>query len=162
MNRAERQIRLGAIDYEDVYRDSDQFISGRATLLRPGNDVTIMTTGHLMHAGVVAADILKDQHGISARVLQMASIKPLDHAAIVAAVRETAGIVTVEDHNILGGLGGAVCEAACAAGGARVERIGVKDGFCGVGSCAFLLQQQKVTVDSIVLAVLDICCQKRG
>lgn len=149
-------IRLGAIDYEDVYREGDQFAAGRATLLRQGNDVTIVTTGHLMYQGVVAADILAREHGIQARVLQMASIKPFDAAAIAAAVRETAGIITVEDHNILGGLGGAVCEAACAAGGTRVERIGFNDCYCNVGSCACLLEQEGITVARILERAMAI------
>lgn len=150
-------IRLGSIDYADVYTQEHRFTPGKATLLRQGNDVTIVTTGFLMDMGMQAADILHTKHGVQARVLQMASIKPFDSEAVKSAVKETTGIVTVEDHNIIGGLGSAVCEAACAAGGTHVERIGVQDMFNSlVGTPAYLLNEQGITVDAVIERALRI------
>lgn len=143
-------IRLTASDIEDFYTEHNNFSIGRATELRDGNDVTIITTGITMGAGVTAADKLKLDHGINARVLQMASVKPLDHNAIQSAVKETGLIITVEEHNILGGLGGAVCEIAAEIGNARVIRMGINDHFCGIGSLSYLLCEEGLTVDKIV------------
>lgn len=150
-------IRLGAIDYEDVYTPAQKYSHPKATVLRDGHDVTIMTTGFLMHLGMQAADVLSRQHNINARVVQMACVKPIDQNAVTAAMKETAGIITIEDHNIIGGLGSAVCEAASAAGGAHVERIGVKDTFCpSVGTNNYLLNEQGITVEQVVKRAMTI------
>ena len=143
-------IRLPAGDSEDVYNEMDKFSIGKATKLRDGNDVTIITTGVMMQAGVHAADILKKDHGINVRVLQMASVKPIDTDAIRSAAEETRLIVTVEEHNILGGLGGAVCEVAAEIGMAKVKRLGINDHFCEIGSAPYLLKREGLTVDEII------------
>lgn len=149
-------VRLGASDAEDVYGDDDNFVLGKATALREGNDVTIITTGMLMHEGIAAADILKKDHGIKARVLQMASVKPMDRDAILATARETGIIVTVEEHTVVGGLGGAVAEIVSEIGCARVVRVGINDHFCGVGSYTCLMQEEGLTVGNIVDTVRSI------
>lgn len=146
-------VRLGASDAEDVYGDKDAFKLGKATQLREGNDATIITTGMMVHEGVAAADILRKEHEIYARVLQMASIKPLDRDAVFMAARETGKIVTVEEHTVLGGLGGAVAEVAAEIGCATVKRIGINDNFCGVGSAAYLMQQEGITMENIIFNV---------
>ena len=149
-------IRLGAGDTEDVYREKDKFTIGKATQLRTGNDATIITTGIMMYEGVCASDILKKKHGINARVLQMASIKPLDIKAVKKAAKETNNIITVEEHNVIGGLGGAVCEAAAEDGNARVKRIGINDRFCGIGSAACLMENEGLVVGNIVNTVRNL------
>jgi len=143
-------VRLTACDIEELYTEDDNFSIGRATKLRDGSDVTIITTGIMMHEGINAADKLKLDHDINVRVLQMASVKPLDHDAIKSAVKETGLIITVEEHNFLGGLGGAVCEVAAEIGNARVIRLGIKDHFCGIGSLSYLLNEEGLTADKIV------------
>lgn len=148
-------VRLGASDAEDVYGEQNNFKPGTATQLRDGNDVTIITTGMLVHEGIAAADILRKEHGINARVLQMASIKPIDKNAITAAARETGKIVTIEEHTVLGGLGGAVAEVVSEIGCARVVRLGINDHFCGVGSAACLMQEEGLTADNIVVNILS-------
>jgi len=148
-------VRLSASDSEDVYREEDSFAIGKSTLLREGNDACIITTGAMMAAGVEAADKLL-RKGVKARVIQMASVKPLDEERIGQAAKETRVIVTVEEHNILGGLGGAVCEIVAGTGGAKVKRIGIKDHFCDVGTAAYLLDQEEITVQAIVENVLDM------
>ena len=149
-------VRLGASDTEDVYGDNDNFALGKATTLREGNDATIITTGMMVHEVVAAADILRKDHGINARVLQMASIKPIDRDAILYAARETGRIVTVEEHTVLGGLGGAVAEVVSEIGCAKVIRIGINDHFCGIGSATCLMQEEGLSVENIVKTVRDV------
>ena len=149
-------IRLGAGEAEDVYTDSMTFSIGKATQLCSGNDATIISTGSLMYEAVEAAGILSKDFGIQARVLQMASIKPIDREAIINAARETGCIVTIEDHNVIGGLGGAVCEVVAEAFPVRVHRIGVQDHFCDVGSADYLSKKEGLTTANIVQVVNQI------
>jgi len=149
-------IRICAMETEDVYTDKDRFSIGRATQLRSGNDLTIITTGIMMAEGVQAADILKKDFKIQARVLQMASIKPIDKQAIVQAARETGRIITVEEHNVLGGLGGAVCEIAAEEAKAKVVRIGINDRFSGVGSAKCLVEKEGLTAQNIIKQALKL------
>ena len=149
-------VRLGASDAEDVYGDGDNFVPGRSTLLRHGVDVAIITTGMMVHEGLAAAELLQKDHGINARVLQMASVKPIDREAILLAARETGRIVTVEEHTVLGGMGGAVAEIVSEAGCGKVRRIGINDHFCGVGSAACLMQAEGLTIENIVSTVRSI------
>jgi transketolase len=143
-------IRLGAVDVDDVYGEGDSFAIGKATSLREGTDVTIITTGALLHEGVTAADALLKEHGMKARVLQMACIKPIDRDAILQAAEETGYIVTVEEHNVIGGLGGAVCEVVAEGGKGKVHRMGINDHFCGVGTHACLMREEGLTVENIM------------
>ena len=146
-------LRLGASDAADVYGETENFALGRATRLRDGRDATIISTGMLVHEALAAADRLREERGAAVRVLQMASIKPIDREAILLAARETGRIVTVEEHTVLGGLGGAVAEVVSEAGCGRVKRIGINDHFCGVGSAACLMQAEGLTVENIVSTV---------
>jgi transketolase len=103
---------------------------GKATELREGNDVTIVAAGALpVRFALDAAAELHERH-ISARVLNMHTIKPLDVPALVVAAEQTAGVVTVEDHSVFGGLGGAVAEALAEHRPTRVRRVGIADAFC--------------------------------
>lgn len=147
-------VRLGAGDAEDVYSENDHFEVGKATILREGNDATIITTGTMVYEGLSAAAILEKEHSLSVRVLQMATVKPLDEAAVIGAAEETGFIVTVEEHNILGGLGSAVCEVVACLGKGKVMRIGIRDRFSGVGSAALLLKEEGLTVEDITYTVL--------
>ncbi|MBI5055282.1 MAG: transketolase family protein [Nitrospirae bacterium] len=149
-------IRLGAGDAEDVYGEKDRFAIGRATLLRKGNDASIITTGTMAYEGVTASDILKSKYGLNVRVLQMASVKPLDVKAVLKAAIETGNIVTVEEHNILGGLGGAVCEVVAETAKAKVKRIGIQDCFSDIGSAACLMKEEGLTVENVVKSVRDL------
>lgn len=148
-------IRLGAGDTEDVYTSNDSFSIGKATQLRDGDDATIVTTGMLAYEGVAAADRLLQEKGIRARVLQMASIKPIDREALHRAARETRLLVTVEEHTVLGGLGGGVAEIVSELGIAKVRRVGIRDRFCGVGSPACLMEKEGITVAGIMQEVVD-------
>lgn len=146
-------IRISAAEAEDIYGPGHQFAIGKATELTRGEDATIITTGTLAYEGLCAAERLKNEERIGVRVLQMASVKPLDEDAVLAAVEQTGRIVTVEEHNILGGLGGAVCEIAAETGKAKVWRIGIRDCFCGVGTASYLMKENGLTVENIVETV---------
>jgi transketolase len=148
-------VRAGAGDAEDVYRDGQTFRIGKATVLRQGDQATIVSTGPLMYEAVCAADELAKQ-GVSVRVLQMATVKPIDTEAVLRAARETKKIVTIEEHSVIGGLGGAVCEVVAQSGVGRVKVLGIADHFCGVGTGAYLLAQEGLTVERLVEAVRSL------
>ena len=123
-------IRLGRNATDPVYRGEAEFTVGKAVELRAGRDVTIVAAGaYPVLFAIEAAERLGGQ-GIEAAVLNMHTIKPLDLPALIRAARSTAGIVTVEDHALLGGLGGAVAEAVAEHRPTRVLRIGMADAFC--------------------------------
>jgi transketolase len=123
-------LRLGRNEIEPVYDGDPPLDIGRAVRLRAGGDVTIVAAGALpVRYALDAAETLAER-GIHARVLNMHTIKPLDVPALVAAATETAGVVTVEDHSVFGGLGGAVAEALAEHHPTRVRRVGIADVFC--------------------------------
>ena len=102
-------VRLGRAAVPILYAEDAEFEIGKAVTLREGSDYTIIATGIMVNEALSAADMLADQ-GLSVRVLDMHTIKPIDEEAIVRAAKETKGIVTAEEHTVLGGLGGAVAE----------------------------------------------------
>jgi transketolase len=105
------------------------FHIGKAVTLREGNDLTIIATGPSVAAALAAHDTLRAD-GVSVRVMNVHTIKPLDHEAILAAARDTGRLVTVEEHSVIGGLGGAVAEVLSRVGIGRLERLGIADVFC--------------------------------
>ena len=150
-------LRLENPEAEDIYAPSDRFMRGKATLLREGSDATIITTGTMMALGVHAADTLAAEHGIRARVMQMASLKPLDDGAVRQAAEETGSIVTVEGHNIYGGLGGAVSEVVAELGTGKVKRLAINDHYSEeVGSAGFLMEQEGLTEENLVRQVREM------
>jgi transketolase len=125
-------MRLGRQPARYLHPLDVPFELGRMILMRPGNDLAVIATGHLVGQALQAAEQLAAA-GIEARVLDCHTIKPIDTEAIVAAATETAGIVTVEDHNIMGGLGSAVAEVVGERCPTRVYRVGLKDQFASSG-----------------------------
>jgi transketolase len=102
---------------------------GKAVVLREGSDATLIAVGYTVPEALQAAEVLAQQ-GIGARVLNMHTIKPLDAEAVLQAARETSLLVTIEEHTVIGGLGGAVAEVLADAGaGTRLRRLGVQDTF---------------------------------
>jgi len=114
--------------YPTLYENSLKFEIGKAISLRDGKDVTLIATGILVHEALEASEDL-EKKGIYVRVLDMQTIKPLDEKAILKAAEETGAIMTIEDSNIYGGLGGAVAEVVAEKCPVVVKRIGVKDQF---------------------------------
>jgi transketolase len=125
-------MRLGRQKREVLYPDDVPFQIGKAIQLRDGDDVAIVACGNMVQAALVAADNLA-RDGIQVRVLDCHTIKPIDQEAILRAARETGGIVTAEDHTIMGGLGSAVCEVVAAGHPTHVRRVGLRDTFASSG-----------------------------
>jgi transketolase len=142
-------MRLGRAPVPVIYGEGQEFALGKAQTLRAGNDVTIIACGIMVSKALAAAGALAEQ-GIGARVLDMHTIKPLDLDAVLTAAVETGAIVTAEEHSIVGGLGGAVCEAVCELHPAPVVRVGVRDQFGKSGKPDELLAAYGLTVDDIV------------
>ena len=130
-------IRLGRYAVPEVTA-GHPFAVGRGQILREGSDVTLCATGVMTCMALEAADLLLTE-GISARVVNMATIKPIDAALLADCARKTGAIVTCEEHTVLGGLGGAVAEAVCESCPVPVLRVGVEDAFGRSGTVPELL-----------------------
>lgn len=144
-------VRLGHGSTPIFLPDQPVFQAGRARLLRPGCDVTLIACGSTVAPAMDAANRLADE-GVDVRVLDFACIKPLDEAAVLAAARDTAGIVTVEEGNIVGGLGSAVCEVVSSLHPTRVRRLGVPDVFGRSGEPEELMKRFGLDEEGIVKA----------
>lgn len=147
-------MRVGRFKVPAVTPEDAVFEPGRALTLRHGSDVTLIATGVLVSRALAAADILAER-GISARVLNMMTIAPLDEAAVLAAARETRGIVTAEEAIITGGLGSAVAETVVRHHPTRMRILGVPH-FAPTGSAAFLLDHFGLNADGIVQAATEL------
>lgn len=145
-------LRIGRLPVEIVNDyPGYKFELGKANKLRDGRDVTIIGTGLMVPEALAAAKQLEAE-GICARVLDMHTIKPLDADAVLAAAAETGCIVTAEEHNILGGLGGAVAELVSTECPVPVVRVGVQDCFGRSGNALKLLELYHLTANDIVIA----------
>ncbi len=133
----------------DIYDEDEEFVIGKAKELRSGKDVAIIATGEIMSLALEACDKLAAE-GIQATVLDMHTIKPLDTEAVTKVLKECKGVVTVEDHNIINGLGSAVCEVAAELGQGKVKRIGIPDCFGESAPYQRLLAKNGITVEAIV------------
>ena len=132
---------------------------GRANLLRDGTDVTLIANGTLTHRMVKAAEILAKQ-GVNARVLNMATVRPIDEKAIIAAALETGAIVTAEEHSIYGGLGSAVAEVVVENAPVPMKRLGVPGIYAPTGSAEFLLDEFGMAPSAIAEAALALIKRK--
>ena len=144
-------MRLGRAPVPVIYGEGQEFAIGKAHTMRMGSDVTIIACGIMVPRALAAAEALSEE-GISARVLDMHTVKPLDVNAVRAAADDTGAIVTAEEHSIIGGLGGAVCEAVCESHPAPVVRVGVRDVFGRSGKPDELLAAYGLTTEEIVKA----------
>lgn len=138
-----------------IYDENEEFEIGKAKVLRKGNDITIIANGDIMSIALEAADRLKEE-GINVRLLDMHTIKPLDVDAVKAAVIETGKIITVEDHNIMNGLGSAVSEVVAEMGNAKLRRIGIQDKFGESGPYKDLLASNGITVENIIAKAKEL------
>ncbi len=148
-------IRLGRPALPQVFDESYTFEIGKGTVVNQGSDVTIIAMGVMLHPALEAAKIL-EQEGISARVINMATIKPIDQEIIIQAAKETKGIVTAEEHNIYGGLGSAVAEVVTEHAPTTVKRVGVNDTFGESGKPDELLEKYGLTKEHIMEKVKEI------
>ena len=148
-------LRIARVPVPRVHGDDYEFRLGKAVRLREGSDVTLMAIGLMVSRALDAANAL-EARGISARVLNMSSLKPLDREAIVDAARTTRGIVTAEEALAAGGLGGAVAEVVALEHPAPMRILGVPDVFAPTGTAEFLLEHFGLTAAGIERAALEL------
>ncbi len=138
----------------DVLPETD-FKIGKANILRKGDDLAIIACGIMVGEALKAAETL-DSRGISARVINMHTIKPIDKDAVIAAAKETKMILTAEEHQVNGGLGSAVAEVLAQDYPAKMKIIGVKDTFGESGKPRELMEKYGLTAENIVKQAMDI------
>jgi transketolase len=148
-------IRTSRMPVPSVHEAGYQFAIGKAVRLRDGADVTIIANGVMVARALEASDRLAGE-GIGARVLNMATVSNLDREAILAAAGETGGIVTVEEHTVRGGLGGAVAELVSVECPVRMRILGIPGVFAPTGSAEFLLAHFGLTSDGIGAAAREL------
>ena len=156
-------IRLGRSKVASVYGeygDVIPFTLGKANVLKEGTDVTVIATGLMVQTALEAYDILAAK-GISARVIDMHTIKPIDRDAIIKASAETGVIVTAEEHTVNGGLGSAVAEVVCESAPCIVKRFGVNDRFGQSGTPDALFAEYKLTASDLA-AECEAAIKERG
>lgn len=152
-------IRMGRAKCDDVTDPAAEFVPGKATVLRKGYDITIIACGIMTGKAVAAADILKGA-GVSARVINMSSIKPIDEEVIIKAAEDTGAIVTAEEHSVVGGLGSAVAEVVVKKCPVPMAMVGVDDSFGESGTADALLQKYGLTPAHIAEEALALYKKK--
>ncbi len=152
-------VRLGRAKVPVVFEEDCDFTIGKGSVVREGSDLTFITTGLMTAQAVEAAEILAEEN-IDARVVHLGSIKPIDVDLILQAARQTGAIVTAEEHSIIGGLGGAVCEVLAEGCPTPVERVGMRDVFGQSGNADDLLAHYGLTPAHLVEAAERVLQRK--
>jgi transketolase len=148
-------LRLSRLPVPQVHPPDYRFRIGTAAILRPGRNVAIVANGTMVSRALEAAALLADE-GISARVINMATLQPLDKPAILDAARSTAAIVTVEEHSVHGGLGGAVAELTATECPVPMRILGIPGTFAPTGGTEWLFEYFGLTPQAICAAALDV------
>lgn len=154
-------IRLQRKKAEKVFDDTLNFELGKAIKIKDGKDVTLIASGIMVARTIEAAELLKED-GISARVVNIHTWKPIDKDAIIKCAKETGAIVTCENHNVCNGLGSAVAEVVCQNSPVPMRLVGVKDEFGQVGKNAYLSEQYHITTQDIVEAAREVVKNKQS
>lgn len=141
-------LRFGRLGVPVMYGEDYKFEIGKGNVLADGKDVTIVATGLMVAEAIKAREILKEE-GISARVINICTIKPIDTELLCKASKETGAIVTAEEHSIYGGLGSAVAEAICETAPCPVLRVGVQDTYGSSGPAKEVLEYYGLTAKNI-------------
>lgn len=152
-------IRLLRKNAVKIYEEGSKFQIGRAVQLREGSDVTIFATGIMVSEALKAAEALSAE-GISARVVNIFTLKPIDREMIEKCAEETGAIVTAENHSIINGLGSAVAEVLAETLPVPMERVGVKDLFGEVGPVDYLMKRFELTSEDIAAKVRRVVERK--
>ena len=153
-------LRFGRLAVEQIFDEDYKFEIGTGVELKDGKDVTIIATGLMVSFALEAAKILEDE-GISARVVNIATIKPIDKDIIIKASKETGAIVTAEEHNVIGGLGSAVAEVLCEGAPCVMKRIGTQDVFGRSGTPAELFKEYGLTAADIANSAKQAIAEKK-
>ncbi|MBE6925364.1 MAG: transketolase family protein [Ruminococcaceae bacterium] len=149
-------LRFGRLAVPVFHSEDYKFEIGKGEVLKEGNDVAIIANGLLTYEAILAGEELEKQ-GIHARVINMATIKPLDEALVLKAAQECGKIITCEEHSIIGGLGEAVCSLLAEKCPTLVRRIGVNDEFGHSGPAVDLLKQFGLSCENIVAVAKELC-----
>ncbi|MDE2914042.1 MAG: transketolase family protein [Paracoccaceae bacterium] len=152
-------LRLSRVGVPDLLPEGHKFELGKANMLRDGTDLTIIANGTVTHRAMHAAEDLAAK-GIEARVLNMATVRPIDEDAIAEAACDTGAIVTCEEHTIHGGLGGAVAEVVVESAPVPVKRLGVPGIFAPTGSANFLLDEFGMSPAGIAESAIELLKKK--
>ena len=152
-------IRLGRNKVPTIFEQDHEFVIGKGNLLRDGSDLTIVATGLMTAQALAAADLLQQQ-GVSARVVHIGTVKPLDDELILAAARETGAILTAEEHSVVGGLGGAVAELLAERLPTPLKRVGIYDRFGLSGKAEDLLAYFGLLPANLVEAARELLLRK--
>ncbi|HET6418596.1 MAG TPA: transketolase family protein [Geobacteraceae bacterium] len=152
-------IRLGRNKVPAIFPEDCFFEIGKGSEVAPGTDMTFVTTGIMTGQAVKAAELL-GREGISARVVHIATIKPLDKEIILKAAEETGAIVTAEEHSIIGGLGGAVAEFLAENRPTPIKRVGVRDRFGTSGKAEELIKYFGLTPEDLAEAAREVLARK--
>jgi transketolase len=154
-------LRLSRDVYPDLYDENSRFELGKGAVVREGTDVTVIACGLLVHKAIEAAEQMAAK-GVSVRVVDMYSIKPIDRDLILRCAAETGAIVTAEEHNIYGGLGGAVSEVLAWGGaGVPTEFVGIQDTFTESGPYKELLAKYGVDANGVVAGIERVLKRKK-
>jgi transketolase len=152
-------LRLSRVGVPDLLPEGHVFQPGRANLLRDGDAVTLIANGTLTHRMMKAAELLAAD-GIEARVLNMATVRPIDIEAVVAAATETGAILTAEEHSTFGGLGSAIAEVVVAEAPVPMKILGVPGIFAPTGSAEFLLDEFGMAPAAIARSAISLVARK--
>lgn len=148
-------LRFGRCNTEDIFDDSYKFEIGKGTEIKKGDDAAIIATGMMVQKAIEAAKYLESE-GIHVRVINISTIKPIDKEIIIKAAKETKGIVTAEEHSIIGGLGSMVSSIVCDKYPCKVKMIGIEDKFGESGTPDELMEKFKLTSDAISESIKEI------
>ncbi len=132
-----------------IFKEDYHFRIGKAVVLREGDDITLISTGMMTPKAISAAEILS-REGINARVIHMPTIKPIDKEAILESAEKTRAIITIENHSIIGGLGGAVAEVLTESCPTILKRIGIRDHFGESGDNEAIFSKYGMNTENIV------------
>jgi transketolase len=154
-------LRLSRVGVPDLLPVGHVFQPGKANLLRDGDAVTLIANGTLTHRMMKAADLLTAE-GIQARVLNMATVRPVDREAVIAAAQDTGAILTAEEHSTFGGLGSAIAEVVVAEAPVPMKILGVPGVFAPTGSAEFLLDHFSMSPAAVAEAAKTLIARKRA
>ena len=146
-------FRLGRLPSPAIYEENQKFEIGKAVQIGDGTDATVFATGITVAEAIKAKEILEEK-GVNIRVVDLHTIKPIDVDTIVKCARETKKLISIEDHNIIGGLGGAISEVLTEYEPKKLVRMGIKDTFGKSGKAQELMQYFGIVADNIVEEVL--------
>ncbi len=131
-----------------IYQEGSEFEIGKAAVLKDGDDVTVIANGIMVYEALKAHEMLKDK-GVSVRVVDMFTLKPIDRSCIIESAKKTGAIVSAENHNIFNGLGSAVAEVLGEEYPVPLERLGIRDKFGEVGSQDYLMDKFNLKAEEI-------------